>query len=226
MNCGKQIDEDSVFCQFCGTRSLNTKTTSKKRATTAKAKGLNKQTKITTEVSLWDKFAEVYDAKDEDRKRFNNLSSLYIWEVLDRLAVNAFESFIQSNKEELNKQPYKTIESLKTTYTWSVIGGYKLWLAEALLDNKEELNKFKSFSLDKIIDKWKEYDFDKALKTVSEDMGNCITRYLNFRLSSFLEAIPEAKELQNATVENLKTSLMFQILNGYYAGKIENTFRK
>jgi len=220
-NCGKHNPEDSKFCQVCGAK-LNGQSESK-----PKVEESTPEVDIKTKNdSLWDKFAEVYDAKGEDRERFDNVSSPSIWELLERLSVNAFESFIQENKDELNKQPYKTIEVLENIYTWAVLGGYRLWLAEALLDDKEELNKFKSFSLDKFIEAWKQYDFDKAFKALSEEMGICISRYSDFRLNSLMENVPEAKDLSNATVEKLKTSLLLQTLNGYHAGKIENTFRK
>lgn len=215
-----------MFCQFCGTKLTSdsskhgSKTSSKKKADEPKPA---KKTEVDL---LWDKFVEVYDAKEDDRKRFNELSSPYIWELQERLSTNAFEAFLQDNKEELNKQPYTTIEALKTVYTWAVIGGYRLWLAEALLDKKEELNKFKPFSLDKFVDTWKVYDFDKAVKALSDAMGICITRYNEFRFNGFIEAAPQAKELSNETIEKLKSSLLFQVLNGYHAGKIENSFRK
>lgn len=223
--CGKQIDEDSLFCQFCG-NSVADEDAKPKSETSSKQKTKSETEKKSKSDLLWEKFVEVYDAEGKERDRFNALSSTHIRELLERLSVNGFESFIQENKEDFNKQPYKTIESLKTVYSWVGLGGYRLWLAEALLDDKEELNKFKSLSLDKFIDVWKEYDFDKAFKKLSEEMGICITRYANFRLNSFMENAPEAKELPNATVELLKTSLLLHTLNGYHAGKIENTFRK
>jgi len=224
-NCGKQIDKDSLFCQFCGKNIADEDTESKSEASSKQE--TNSETEIKSKSDLlWEKFAVIYDAEGKERDRFNALSSEHIWELLERLSVNGFESFIQENKEELNKQPYKSIEALKNAYTWAGLAGYRLWLAEALLDDKEELNKFKSFSLDKFIDAWKEYDFDKALKELSEEMNISITRYSNFSLNSFMDNAPEAKELPNATVELLKTSLLLHTLNGYYAGKIENTFRK
>lgn len=218
-NCGKNNPKDSKFCQNCG--STIGKSTNK-QSQQIKPDEKNKSNYDL----LWEKFVEVYDVKEEDRKRINDLSSIFIWELIDRLSVNAFESFIKDSKEELNKQPYKTIEALKNAYAWSVTGGYKLWLAEALLDEKEELNKFNSFTLDKFIDEWKKYDFDKSMKAISEEMGICITQYTNITLNNFINSAQEVKDLSNATVEKLKTSLMFQIANGYHAGKIENSFRK
>jgi len=223
--CGKHIDEDSVFCQFCGS-SIADKDTKSKSEGSSKEKTKSKTEKKSKSDLLWEKFVEVYDAEDADREWFNALSSEYIWELFERLSINAFESFIQDNKEEFNKQPYKTIEALKNVYTWVVIGGYKLWLAEALLNKYKKLNKFKFFSLDEFVEEWKKYDFDNEIKALSEEMGIGISKYSDFRFNSFMENAPEAKELSNATIEKLKSSLLVQTLNGYHAGKIENTFRK
>ncbi len=222
-NCGKHNHENSKFCQYCGTKLVKQVDDEEKSKKEEETKQEEKKTD-----TLWDKFVEVYDAKDEDRKKFDSVSSPYIWELIERLAVNGFEGFLQDEeiKKEFNKQPYKTLEALKTYYTWCVLGGYRLWLSEALLDDKEELNKFKSFSLDKFIEAWKEYDFDKAMKELSEEMGIAITRYSSFRLEGFMDSAPEAKNLPNALVEQLRTSLLLETVNGYHAGKIENTFRK
>lgn len=215
--CGKHNSENSKFCRYCGTNI---------GAQAEKTEKAETQVEKSNVDLVWEKFVEVYDADVKDRERFNALSSANVWELLERLSVNAFETFIQDNKDELNKQPYKTIEALKNVYTLTVLGGYRLWLAGALLDDKEELNKFKSFSLDKFIEAWKEYDFDKALKGLSEEMGICISKYSDFRFNTLMENVPEAKDLSNATVEKLKSSLLLQTINGYHAGKIENTFRK
>jgi len=225
-NCGKQIDEDSIFCQFCGNNVADDKSKHKSSDSSKKGKVKSEEVKKNKTDLLWEKFVEVYDADGTDREKFNALSSEHIWELFERLSVNAFESFIQDNKEEFNKQPYKTIEALKNVYTWVVIGGYKLWLAEALLNKYKKLNKFKFFSLDEFVEEWKKYDFDNEIKALSEEMGIGISKYSDFRFNSFMENAPEAKELSNATIEKLKSSLLVQTLNGYHAGKIENTFRK
>jgi len=223
--CGKHIDEDSVFCQFCGNKVNEGDLEIPESKSTTEEKS-TEPVKTVKEDILWDKFAEVYDAEGEDRTKFDALSSPYIWELLERLSVNRFENFIEEHKEELNKQPYKSIEALKNVFRWTGVGGYRLWLAEALLDDKEELNKFKSFSIDKMVEIWKEYDFDKATKGLSDEMGVCITKYSNFRINTFMDNAPEAKELSNAVVEELRTTLLFHTVNGYHAGTIENTFRK
>lgn len=219
VHCGNQIHESSKFCRYCGAKTLHPDRTSN-----------NPDNEIVNPEKskidlLWQKFVEIYDAEDADRQRYNKLSSPHIWDLLERLSINSFENFIQEFKDELNTQPYSSIEALKSTYIWSVLGGYRLWLASAVL-NKSELGSFKSFSLDDFIIAWKNFDFESALKGISDDMSSCMSKYYEFRFSHFIENAPEAKSLSNATIEKLKTSLILETLNGYYAGLIENTFRK
>lgn len=223
--CGKQIEEDSIFCQFCGNRVADDTPEPQSEKNSATKNVSNKTTNKSKSDLLWDKFAEVYDAKDDARKQFDELSSDNIWELIERLYTNAFETFIQEKKEALNSQPYKVIESLKSLYLYSVLGGYRLWLAEALLSEKP-LGKFKSFDIDKFVEEWKANDFKKAMKNISDEMGVCMTMYLEHRISNFIETSPSIKELPNALIEELRSSITFQIVNGYIAGEVEAKFRK
>lgn len=223
--CGKQIEEDSIFCQFCGNKIADD-TPEPQSEKTSKTKNVSNQSANKSKSDLlWDKFAEVYDAKDNEREKFNGLSSEYIWELIERLHTNAFETFIQEKKGELNSQPYKVIEALKNLYLYSVLGGYKLWIAEALLRDKS-LEKFKSFDIDKFVEEWKAIDFQKAMKGISDEMGVCMTLYLEHRMSNFIENFPSIKEIPNSTMEELRSSITFQIINGYLAGEVEAKFRK
>lgn len=223
-NCGKQIDKDSTFCQFCGHKIATIDPTSHSKVTSHKENGKPRSSKTKKDL-LWDKFAEVYDAKDDDREQFDRLSSEAIWELIERLYTNAFETFIQEKKKDLNPQPYKAIESLKNLYLYAVLGGYRLWIAEALLDGKE-LGKFKSFDIDKFVEEWKAYDFQKAMKGISDEMGVCMSMYLEHRMSILMENAPSIKDLSNTSVEELRNSITFQIINGYLAGEVESKFRK
>jgi len=223
--CGKQIEEDSIFCQFCGNRMADDTPEPQSEKTTQAKNTSSKTANKSKSDLLWDKFAEVYDAKDDARKQFDELSSDNIWELIERLYTNAFEAFIQEKKEALNSQPYKVIEALKSLYLYSVLGGYKLWLAEALL-SKKPLGKFKPFDIDKFVEEWKANDFQKAMKGISDEMGVCMTMYLEHRISNFIETSPSIKELPNALIEELRSSITFQIVNGYIAGEVEAKLRK
>src|SRR5258708_55305 len=198
--CGEKNLDESKFCQNCGARMSEPDATPQPKSEPKGEEESSKTTSKTKSDLLWDKFAEVYDAKEEERKKLNSFSSQHIWELIQRLGTNTFEKFIEENKNELNDQPYKTVETLKNLYYLAVLGGYRLKIAESLLE-EEKLGKFKSFTLDHFVEEWKKYDFDKAAKGLSEEVGICISRYMNFRINSFFEAVPQAKELPNATVE-------------------------
>lgn len=222
--CGKKNDNDSKFCQFCGNK-IGIENSESQPEKNPNEESPSDHTKKSKSDLLWEKFAEVYDAKDDEKRDYELLSSDYIWELLERLYTNSFESFIQEKKDELNSQPYKSIEALKNLYLYSVLGGYKLWIAEAILEEKS-LGKFKSFDIEKFVDEWKEYDFQKGMKNVTDEMGVCITQYLEHRMNIFIENFPSIKDVSNATMEELRSSITFQIVNGYLAGEVENTFRK
>jgi len=224
-NCGKQIEKDSIFCQFCGNNVAEEKSEHKSSDSSKMEEVKSETAKKGKSDLLWEKFAEVYDAKDDEKKHFDGLSSEYIWELIERLYTNAFESFIQEKKNELNSQPYKSVEALKNLYLYAVLGGYRLWIAEAILEEKS-LGKFKSFDIDKFVEEWKIYDFQKGMKNVSDEMGACMTQYLEHRMNTFIENSPSIKEVSNATMEELRSSITFQIINGYLAGEVETTFRK
>lgn len=223
-NCGKKIDIDSKFCHFCGAK-INVESTEAEAKADAQSHEEKKNTKSTKSDLLWDKFAEVYDAKGDERSEIDALSSDVIWELIERLYTNAFEAFIQEYKKELNTQPYKVIEALKNLYLYSVLGGYRLWIAEALLD-KKNLGKFKSFDIDTFVKEWKETDFEKAMKDISDEMGVCMTMYLEHRMSNFIENSPSIKDISNEAMEALRSSITLQIINGYNSGEVESRFRK
>ena len=77
-NCGKNIEKDSKFCQFCG----------------AKISGEGRENRndntIRSEENLWDKFVEIYSSKDEERKKFEDNSSNEVWELINRISQNLY----------------------------------------------------------------------------------------------------------------------------------------
>lgn len=223
--CGEQIEEDSIFCQFCGNKIQDIRPETQSE-NTSKTKNVTRQPVNEDAVDLlWSKFADVYDNKNNEQNKFDEISSEYIWELIERLYTNAFESLIGDKKDELNTRPYNEIEALKNLYMFSVLGGYKFWIAEALLKNKP-LGKFKSFDIDDFVEEWKSNDFEKEMKEISEEMGVCMTMYLDHRITIFLDAAPSAKELPNSFIEELRNTITFQIINGYMAGVVEDKFRK
>lgn len=224
-SCGKQIDEDSTFCHFCGKKVANSASNPQSKNPSKDERAEEKPVNKTKVDLLWDKFAEIYDAKGDEKNKFNKLSSEHVWELMERLYTNTFETFIQEKKNELNTHPYKTIEELKKMYLYSTIGGYWLWTAEALA-NEKPLGEFKTFSIGEFVDEWKVYDFQKAAKSISDELSTCISMYLEHRMGDFIESAPSIKDVSNATMEMLRSSITFQILNGYNVGEVESKFRK
>lgn len=119
--CKKTNVEDSKYCQFCGSK-LVIKT---------KPEDIKENSKTD---AVWDKFGTIYDSKDEERKKYMDLTSSEAWELIGNLSKINFESFIEENKTELNKYPYRILDSLENKYYWCLAGGYLGWIAEALVN--------------------------------------------------------------------------------------------
>lgn len=217
-NCGKQIPEGGRFCQYCGSE-LGVEKTEKIEE---KSDSNKKESNI-----LWDKFAEIYDAKDENKKKYTDFSSNEAWELINRIYNNSFERFISDNKEQLNKLPYLAIEKIKSIYNLCVIGGYWFWMAEYLL--KYDLSgKLKEIDLKKFIKDWEKIAIDNRqenLSKISDELSKNLEIFLNFQSNNLLELAPNIKDLSNETVEKLKMSLMLQIIWGYFIGLAEEKYR-
>lgn len=223
-NCGKQILEESKFCKFCGVKiAIGEVVESDKTESQENTKIQEKEN-----IEIWDKFAEIYDSKGEDRDKFNDLSSNEAWELINRLGKNTFESFIEENKEQLNKQPYTAIENLENLFKFAVIGGYWLWTAEYILQ-KGNSWKLKTIDLDKFIKDWTESSKglnDFIVENSSTDLGGAILKYQNFKANSFLEDCPTIKELPVEFIDNIKTEILGKILWGYFIGIAESKYIK
>jgi hypothetical protein len=222
--CGKEISNESKFCKFCGANIVVEETTELDK--TENQEAIKTQKKEVVEI--WDKFAEIYDSKGEERDKFNALSSNEAWELINRIGKNTFEGFIEENKERLNKQPYTVIENLENLFKFAAIGGYWLWTAEHIL-NKGNSWKLKTIDLDKFIKDWTESltglnDFIE--KNSSTDLGGAILQYQNFKANSFLENCPTIKELPVEFIDNIKTEVLGKILWGYFIGVAESKYIK
>ena len=217
--CGEQIEEDSIFCQFCGKNIASDD--SEHQSENKNSTILKKESRL-----LVKKFDKLNLAIKKNDESILALSSVYISELLDRLSENTFERFLQANKDELNRQPYKIIEEIKDTIALSILGGYRFWLAEILLNNNDKLNKFTAFSIDLLVEKYTNFNFMNGLETLSEPMNFCVNTYSQIQFEDILKIEPEVKNLTSALIEELKNSILISIMSGYYAGEIENTFRK
>ena len=221
--CGKEISNESKFCKFCGAKATIEKTVEQDKTENQEITKTQKK----EGVGIWDKFAEIHDSNGEEREKFMSLSSNEAWELINRIGKNGFENFIEENKEQLNKQPYKTLEYLEETIKYSVIGGYWLWTAEYILKNGENW-KLKSIDLDNLIKEWTENlkGIESLVENIPEDLDIAFGRYRNFKMNSFLENSPLIKELPAEFIEKIKAELMLKILSGYFIGVSESKYIK
>lgn len=222
-NCGKEISNESRFCKFCGATVINSgteKSEKKEKKESPKKQKNNSKT-------IWDGFAEIYDSKGEERDKYNELSSNEAWELINRLGKNTFEGFIEENKEQLNKQPYKVLENLENMLKYAVIGGYWLWTAEYILNNGNSW-KLKTINLDNLIKEWTEEvkGLGVFIKKISPDLDDAFNRYQNFKMNSFLEESPTIKDLSVEFIEKIKLELLTKILWGYCIGISESKYIK
>ena len=216
--CGKEVEEDAKFCPHCGAvRTVPQTSTSAKQGTSAKA-AKNKSD------NLWDKFAEIYST-EEGRKKYENLVSGEVWQLLDNLATNTFESFIEEHKQNLNSQPYKTIEELKSTFLFSLTSGYWLWLAEAVLSNPK-LSKTSSIEYDKLVENWRSLLDGKVSEKISEEAAAAMSNLQTFKFDSLIKEASSINELPHTFVEQIKQQILLESVWGYLVGVAEANYRK
>jgi hypothetical protein len=215
-NCHKQIDPDSKFCCYCG-EPIN-KEVKEEKSTSAPNKDVN----------LWDKFTEIYDSTGDERKVYEDLSSNEVWELIKRISTNQFENFIQDNKDSLNKQPYKVIETLKNVYGWCASGGYWFWMAEALLKDKD-LKALKHIELEPFIKEWQSLiaqKFEEHQKKFLPDLEQSMNRFFEYELNTILDSSDSVKDLPNELIDRIKTEVFILIFWGYLGGVAESKYRK
>jgi hypothetical protein len=219
-SCGQKNNEDSKFCRHCGSKIDSGSSTKEEKSST-------KIKKTAKSITLWDKFAEIYDSRNEERKEFTDQSSNEAWELINRLSTNTFENYIQLHKEALNTQPYKALEVIKSAFSLSTSGGYFMWMAEYLLKNSK-LTKLQSINLDEFIKEWDKVaveDYSLSFQKIPEETSNSLNTFFNFQFNNILENAPSLKELELEIIEALKTQLILLIVGGYHIGVCESKHR-
>ena len=222
--CNKLNPKGSNFCQSCGN---NLKVKETKRQNSSKTVTKTNLVERDQQKGLWDKFTSIYDAQGEERQKNVNLTSNEVWELMQRFSTNTFEKFIEDNKLELNKQPYRLIESLKNNFIYASSGGYWTWFAEALL-NEKVLSPVKNSIFEPLRKDWEKLVFDDYSKTyeaITDEAKECMNLFLIYRINTFLDSSPTAKDLTNELIDKLKTSLVYNIIWGYVVGIAEENYR-
>lgn len=225
-NCGEKVDPTHKFCKFCGAKlekvEHNQETSSQPSSSDTSGSSLK------THIKLWDKFAEIYDSSGEERKKYSDLSSNEVWELMQRISTNRFEDFIKENKNLLNKQPYKVIEAIKNVFSWCTYGGYWFWMAEAF-SRGEALNKPKSIDLEKLVKEWTAIstkNYTESTKDMSDELTQAMSVFFEFEMKNILESADTVKDLPNDFIENMTSNLVILIIWGYLGGVAEAKYRK
>ena len=93
-HCGKLVDDNSVFCEFCGGKI------------TADNGGASEKSEIKPkQQSVWDKFTDIYDSRDKVRDSYISMTAVETWDIIGKIPKNSCEDFLNEHKDELNKQP-------------------------------------------------------------------------------------------------------------------------
>lgn len=219
--CRKLNPPSSNYCQKCGSKL--TKDDNPKKDDTSSKKTSNTQQKS----KLWDKFAEMYDSSGEKREKYLSSTSDEAWNFLQRVSTNMFEKFIEDNKEELNKQPYRVVESLKSNFNWSAFGGYWIWLAEQIYDN-EKIQPLRNYDIEILIQEWEKLvfeDYSKTYESISEQVKEIMYSFFTYRVDSFLNSDPRAKDLTKEWIDKMRASMIYCVIWGYVFGLVEAKYR-
>lgn len=226
-NCNKLNPKGSNFCQHCGL-NLNQKDDSQKSDDVA-IKQTQQESPISKQnTTLLDKFNKMYFSSGAERDKLLELTSNEAWELLQNFSTNIFENFIEENKADLNKHPYRLIESLKNNFLYSSTGGYWLWLAE--IQNKNLILKPPKHNISDLLrEDWKKLasdEYSKTYENISEEVKNVMNIFLQYRVDNFLESVPSAKDLTKELIDKLKLLLVYAIIWGYILGIAEDHYRK
>lgn len=219
VQCGKQIADDSKYCQFCGTNIVRDESESDQKGHTS-----DKKTDID---KIWDQFYEIYTSEGKTREEYVAITPNAVWELISRLGKNIFEKLLEDNKRALNKEPYKLIESLENAFTQCAIAGYWIRMAENKVQGKNP-RKPKNIDIDQISERWKS-EFDKSLKNsnevFSESVDVTLTNFRNAMKNLVMENNPNIKNLTIEVVENIENTMLLVLIGGYFVGVVEDEYR-
>jgi len=221
IHCGKQIPDESSFCEHCGGKISDDAGQDVKQQPKEEEQSSGKQT-------YWDKFAEIYDSRGEEKDKYNALVSDAAWEILSRFSTNAFVAFMEQTPT-LNKKPNKDVETLKNEFTLSVIAGYYMWLAEQIY-NHRDLKLPAINNVEDLAKGWKEAnmfeDSQRYMENIPTMVTNAMDTFLSWRAKSVLEEATSLNDLPHELIEGIKTNLGIIIVMGYALGSIEDKYRK
>lgn len=222
-NCGNKMDDDAYFCDSCGHRL-------KKQAETVelhkKAEG-GQDAKIKFTDVLWKKYLEIAKAEGAEAEKYHKYSSDAVWDLLARFYINAFNNLTEEYKTDLDKQPYKAIEAIKTHLNIFVLSSYQVYLAEKLLKN-DKIKKVEIKDPEVLAKEWKSVYLNHTNKIIkmSDDVLMVLDGVNNLLVDGLFNANPTLKDLPKAVVDGVKDQLIQQLIHGYLLGVAENNIRE
>ena len=222
-SCGNKIGGDSNFCDSCG-HNL------KKKADTAELKknaGDEQSTKVKSADVLWKKFLEIIRAEGEKAKEYQEISSDAVWELIARFYRNSFNNLTEEFKTDLDKQPYKAIEAIKSYLQSFVSNSYQVYIAEKLLKEKY-FEKADIKDPEILAEEWKRVYLNHNNKIIQllDDVLTVLNAIDDQLGEGLFDGNPTLKDLPKAVVDGIKNQLIQQLIHGYLLGIAENNLRK
>lgn len=210
-NCGKEIDDDSKFCPFCGAAVVENQ----------EAESENKEEENSP---LWNKFVDIRDSKDEKRTKYMNFIPDATWTVMKNMRENLLDELKQSYPDEIGGLPYKDVEIIISFFSIAQRDGYWIRLSSRLLKDSR-IKKAKDLTVDQLVAKWtKELEKDIE-KTTEPDELNILNIISVFDLDQVLED-EKIKELPNKVIESIKSDFYKLTYWGFLLGVAEEKLQK
>lgn len=215
-NCGNKFKDVGNFCDSCG-HNLN------KKLGITEMDNKEKDTEIKSADILWKKFLEIVKAEGDEAKRYKELSSDAVWEIIDRFYKNSFNNLTEEFKIDLDKQPYRLVDNIRAQLQIFVLNAYLVYIAEKLLKEKD-LKKPDIKDPEILAEEWKRVylNYNNKIIKLSDDALIALG-VLNERLSdSFFEDNSALKDLPKIVVDGIKGQFISQQINGYLLGIAED----
>ena len=217
-NCGNKISDDANFCDSCG------RAPEKGEKLTKEVTGEDKKMDLANQ--LWKKFLEIARAEDDKAKEYRNLSSDAIWELLARFSHNSFNELIEKHKIDLDGQPYRVVEAIKSYLTSFALNSYQVFITEKLL-KKDKFGKANIKDPEILAEEWKRVFLNHSNKiiTIPEDVTVVLDAINGQIADGLFNNNPTLKELPKAVVDSIKDKLIQQLIYGYLLGVAEDNLR-
>ena len=189
-NCKKTIDDDSKFCQFCGS----------KIEPNHGAEGN----------TLWQVFVGLSFETDKERRQKNRqMIPSSIREIIKRLSTNLFDSLKEENELILDL-PYATLEDIRNSYYFLAEDGFWVYLAKRRVSG-HKAHELIDKDVEKLIKEWDKTfvkDKEEGKKMVGEEILETIIASRDIQVNHLLENHEEIKKLPAKVIEKIKGDLV------------------